>query len=377
MNTAIARPKVSHFQEANIWTSLLQHDSWEELWVTATPKSEESMAQTVARVATALVERGATAVNLHAFGPSVSNPNPETCIQQIFRADFPVTWISQRECAGVGGVFVHAVRGINPKPIHIDGRTVGCLLEDDLARWVYLGDLRPEHLMATAATQTAEVLSSIVRALASEDLTFADVVRTRFYLDDILGWYGDFNRVRTEFFREHKVFDGLLPASTGIGAPNPSGSSLVAALVAIRAKEGAPVASRTVASPLQRSAEEYGSSFSRAVETRTPELQRLMISGTASIDPDGHTLFHDDPLGQIRQTMEVAEAILKSRGFTWADVVRGIAYFPDAALIPAYRAYARDLRLPEFPLILAEGVVCRDDLLFEIEVDAVRSTEST
>ncbi len=374
MNTAIASTNVRNFQRGGVRTATLQHDDWEELWVTATPMPNESFTRTIARAVDALAEEEATAINLHGFGTPISGGNLESWIRRTFRADFPVTWISQREGTGLGGVFVHAVRGIDSQPIRIGGRTVGCLIEDHSARWAYLGGLLPEHPTATAAAQTAEVLRSIDRALASVNLTFGDVLRTRFYLDDILGWYGDFNRVRTEFFREHRVFEGLLPASTGIGAANPSGSALVAALVAVRANESAPVVSRTIASPLQRSAEEYGSSFSRAVETCAPGLRRLMISGTAAIDPAGKTMFLDDPAGQIRQTMEVTEAILKSRGFTWADVVRGIAYFPDAALVPAYWDYARNVHLPELPLIMAEGVVCRDDLLFEIEVDAVRST---
>jgi hypothetical protein len=37
-----------------------------------------------------------------------------------------------------------------------------------------------------------------------------------------------------------------------------------------------------------------------------------------------------------------------------------------------YRRVAEELGIPRFPLAVSHADVCRDDLLFEIEVDAVK-----
>jgi enamine deaminase RidA (YjgF/YER057c/UK114 family) len=124
---------------------------------------------------------------------------------------------------------------------------------------------------------------------------------------------------------------------------------------------------------LQSSARDYGSSFSRAVEVAMPDHRRLYVSGTASIDKEGRTVFLDDTRAQVRLTMEVVQAILQSRGMDWADVTRSLAYFKRAEDAPLLGTYCRDNTLAPFPVIVAENDVCRDDLLFEIEVDAVQA----
>ena len=42
----------------------------------------------------------------------------------------------------------------------------------------------------------------------------------------ILDWYGDFNRTRDAFFSSRGIFDGLVPASTGMAGSNPQGTAL-------------------------------------------------------------------------------------------------------------------------------------------------------
>ena len=104
-----------------------------------------------------------------------------------------------------------------------------------------------------------------------------------------------------------------------------------------------------------------------------PDHRRLYVSGTASIDKEGRTVFLDDTRAQVRLTMEVVQAILQSRDMDWADVTRSLAYFKRAEDAPLLGTYCRDNDLAPFPVIVAENDVCRDDLLFEIEVDAVQA----
>ena len=53
----------------------------------------------------------------------------------------------------------------------------------------------------------------------------------------------------------------------------------------------------------------------------------------------------------------------------WNDLVRGIAYFKDMAYLPIYKRVASNI--PRFPLAVSRAYICRHDLVFEIEVDAV------
>jgi enamine deaminase RidA (YjgF/YER057c/UK114 family) len=128
-----------------------------------------------------------------------------------------------------------------------------------------------------------------------------------------------------------------------------------------------------VKSPMQNSAEDYGSSFSRAAEIVMPDQRRLYVSGTASIDKSGATVHVGDIDAQISLTMDVVHAILKSRNMDWKHVTRSLAYVRNIDDADRYEAYARENDLESLPTVLTHNVVCRDDLLFEIEVDAVTS----
>jgi hypothetical protein len=68
--------------------------------------------------------------------------------------------------------------------------------------------------------------------------------------------------------------------------------------------------------------------------------------------------------------MDAVKAILHSRGMNWNNLVRGIAYFKNMAYLPIYKRVA--FNIPRFPLAVSHADVCRHDLLFEIEIDAVQ-----
>jgi enamine deaminase RidA (YjgF/YER057c/UK114 family) len=190
------------------------------------------------------------------------------------------------------------------------------------------------------------------------------------YLDNLLDWYEEFNVARTRFFQSRGVFERLTPASTGIGASNPAGAALTAGALAIRPKHDR-VEIHEVQSPLQCPATEYRSSFSRAVEVAFPDRRYITISGTASIALGGATLYEGDVVKQIHMSLDVVEAILKSRGYDWADTVRAIGYFRDINDLSVFDAICKERGIAPLPLAPAHTIVCRDDLLFEIELDAV------
>lgn len=287
--------------------------------------------------------------------------------------DWPFSWLQGDACDSgeVSAMQAVAVAGVKLEPVILAGKTVGYFYEDENARYCRLAGLQPEDVSRSREEQSRSVFERMVEALAQCDMKFTDTVRTWLYLDHLLDWYDEFNVVRTEFFEKYDVFNHMVPASTGIGARNPQGAAMTADLLAVVPKSDA-VTIEAVTSPLQESAMDYRSSFSRAAEIGYPTHRTMYISGTASIEPKGATVHLDDPKAQIALTMEVVKALLHSRDMDWADVSRGIAYFKDSDSVALYKDFCEQHRIPEFPLAISHADVCRHDLLFEIEIDATK-----
>jgi enamine deaminase RidA (YjgF/YER057c/UK114 family) len=290
------------------------------------------------------------------------------------KPEWPLFWLQGDVCPGtqISGAQAFVVDEATVRYIKLDGRIVGSYWEDDDADYSLLAGILPVSFDATPGGQAYSSFEQIETALSKVGMDFSHVVRTWLYLDKLLDWYDEFNVARTNFFLSRGVFDRLIPASTGIGASNPYGAALASGALAIRPKHD-QIQIREVASPLQCAATEYRSSFSRAVEVTFPEHRYLTISGTASIAPSGESLYQGDVVKQIHLTLDVVQAILKSRGYEWADTVRAIAYFRDINDLPAFDAILKERGIAPLPLAPAHTIVCRDDLLFEIELDAMKN----
>jgi enamine deaminase RidA (YjgF/YER057c/UK114 family) len=290
--------------------------------------------------------------------------------------DWPTLWLEGDVCPGdqISSMQEFVVLDQPLRRITIGNRVVGTSWSDADADYCLLAGVLPADLTASGGEQTTSCFEQIEAALQMADMDFSHVARTWLYLDDLLAWYDEFNIARTDFFESHGVFDRLVPASTGIGARNPAGAAIAAGALAIRPRHSG-VTIKEVKSPLQCSATEYRSSFSRAVEITLPTRRFLTISGTASIAPAGESLFQGDVVRQIHLTLDVVEAILKSRGMDWPNTVRAVGYFRNIADLPTFNVCCLERGIMPLPLAPAHATVCREDLLFEMELDAV-STDS-
>jgi enamine deaminase RidA (YjgF/YER057c/UK114 family) len=314
----------------------------------------------------------ATIISLTIFGSVRAQPAAEEAMRHVFRRiNWPVTWVegASDNDQPIAGIQAFAFTDGKSTPVILHGRVVGSVFEEAGIRHCLLGDLRPQDCSIPRPDQFRQTLENVNDALASAGFSFGDVVRTWFFLDKLLSWYDDFNQIRTQAYDAIKFRTGSLPASTGISGRNPAGSALVVGIWAMQPLNDS-VRIREVPSPLQCPAPAYGSSFSRAMEISSPAGRRLLISGTASIAPEGRTLWPESLGRQIEQTMAVVEAILTSRGFALPHLTRATAYLKHRADIPAFEAWRGGWGLHPLSVITTHCGVCRDDLLFELEADA-------
>lgn len=347
---------------------------FEKLYITAHPSVDHPYSM-FRNLAQCVSENGARIIQQFVFGGTELHGDGMKAIEEACGPiNWPVTWIQGDGASGnlLTGTQAYAITGDNVELI-LDGTEVaGVIYEDEHARYCLLGDLRPDDISASREEQTRATFEKMETLLDKAGMDFSHVVRTWIYLDRLLEWYDEFNEVRTQFFNERGVFERMVPASTGIGVGNPAGAALVTDVKAVKPKTD-QVKIFAVPSPLQCPAIDYKSSFSRAVEIQLPDYRQLLISGTASIEPEGATVHIGDTAKQIDLTMRVVKAILDARDMSWEDTTRAIAYFKDVNDVHLLYKYFDDNDMPSMPVAIAHSDICRDDLLFEIEIDTAKS----
>jgi enamine deaminase RidA (YjgF/YER057c/UK114 family) len=358
-------------QDPNFDAAIFSRQRLEEIHATLLLETNEAPGRPLERLAELLRERKAALVKVEVFGDLSVYTNILGRFARLFpEFSGPFIWLEGKtSIEGAAGMHLWAVGGTSVSPVIQDGQVVGSTFNDGFARHVILNDVLPDHFSAAPALQAVQAFERLQNILEQYGMGFHQVARTWFYLDNILDWYGRFNRVRAGLFKRWKVFESTVPASTGIGVSNASGAALACGLWAVQpCAESFPV--RELASPLQCPAPSYGSCFSRAVEIRSPDFRRILVSGTASIHPDGSTARCGDLNGQIELTMEVIEAILEANDMDFSDATRATAYFKDVRHAPFFADW-RKRREIQLPVLMVQGEVCRDDLLFELELDAL------
>ncbi len=344
------------------------HDGVKAYHITA-QASGENMQEVFGQVMDETERRDAKIAFQYLFGGRQFHP---LAVAAIDKLDWPLTLLHGDSCSGssITGTQFIAISGAELNPVMDGARLVGNWYDTADARYCLLGDIRADDLSLSREEQARAVFEKMEILLKQADMEFTDIARTWIYLNDLLEWYDEFNVVRSQFFRERGVFEKMVPASTGIGAGTAAGEAMVCALLAVKPKNE-KVKVFPVGSPLQCPALDYKSSFARAVEIDQPGSRLLTVSGTASIEPNGKTAHLGDCEKQIQLTMEVVHEILKSRGMDWGNTARAIAYFKDISEVHLLEKYCRERHLPEIPIAISHADICRHDLLFELELDAV------
>lgn len=286
---------------------------------------------------------------------------------------WPVSYVEGAPAEGDGLAGIHLTATTGPcQPLKADGRTVGTVVEHGGSRYVYLSDLR-----YPGCTDRVEAVRYMYgraeQYLAAAGCRFRDVVRAWIFLADILDWYGEFNRLRTEAFRRFGLVTDAgaewLPASTGIEARPPDDSPCSMDLVAIC---GSGHQALMLKSSAQGEAFDYGSAFSRAVAVVEEAGETVYVSGTAAVGCEGQSVGVGDLHQQVLHTLDSVEALIAPRGFSLQDFSNATVFLKRGCDVETVRQVftTRAPRLLKGLFVRAD--ICRPELLFEIDGLAVK-----
>lgn len=270
----------------------------------------------------------------------------------------------------ISGLQVHAIVSDSElTSIMYDNQPVGRRLTIQDRSWVHLGALTAPSTQSPQE-QTQTVFRNAQEILATMNMSFHHVARTWVWLRDILNWYDEFNDARTDLFVELSLVNSngvvsYLPASTGIGVAPANNSTIGLELFAI--SDGTETIENFMHVKDQPSAFSYGSAFARACTAPTPAGSTLFISGTAAIDDQGITEHQDDAKAQIEATIHHIRAILNEANVNDDEVLSAIVYAKNPVIAKCFQEHFSNLT---WPCIETVAAVCRDDLLFEIELTA-------
>lgn len=117
-------------------------------------------------------------------------------------------------------------------------------------------------------------------------------------------------------------------------------------------------------------------SFSRGMRVDAGGAAFLFISGTASVNEKGESLYPGDFEKQARRMFENVTALLKSENATWENIVRTTIYIADMRnydkLNAVRNAFYKEQGLKEFPAsTCVEARLCRTELMVEMEAIAI------
>jgi enamine deaminase RidA (YjgF/YER057c/UK114 family) len=229
----------------------------------------------------------------------------------------------------------------------------------------------------TRPQQARRLIHRAARILESQGVSYRNVVRTWFYLQDILNWYPEFNEARSAVYRELGLMprngDGnlWLPASTGIQGEATGEVACALDLLAVAGLPETPTMLKQLHSSAQPEALSYGSAFSRGVLIHQPDVAVMQVSGTAAIGEQGRSLYPGDGGAQIVCTFDKVAALIGQEGASLSDIAAACVFVkhPEDALV--YQKRAGALGLKNLPAVVMVADVCRPELLFEIDAEVV------
>jgi enamine deaminase RidA (YjgF/YER057c/UK114 family) len=294
-------------------------------------------------------------------------------------ADGPVTYVEGRPPWGEGlaGIIIHAVSSDSAGDVWTimdGGEPCGRGWRRNGSAYLMLQNIQGEG--ASRPSQVRRMFERAESILRDNGASYKNVARTWLYLSEILKWYPDFNKARSEKYGEFGIMPGpgdtrlLLPASTGIGADTPSGAAASMDLLAIVGKDDRTSPVRKLTNRKQLDAFRYGAAFSRGAVIKENDVTIIQISGTAAIDEHGVSLYPGDIRAQINCTFDKIDSLLKQEGAGLADICAATVFVKLPEHVEMFWEIAAERGLEDFPAVCVVADVCREELLFEIDAEA-------
>ena len=242
------------------------------------------------------------------------------------------------------------------------------------------------HLFQTVHFTVAEAAAMTVRELTveafhrhgawleEEGLSLRDnCVRTWLFVRDIDTNYHEVVEGRNEVFREY----GLTPQTHFIASTGIDGNSDNVAAVCIDFwsvdDEGMKVQYLHAQDHLNPTSE-YGVAFERGTRFISDGVERILISGTASIDKAGNCLFMGDVVKQAGRLFDNIRSLLADGGAGLEDITAMNVYLRDFSDHGVIKALL-NRRFPCVPRVITLAPVCRPQWLIETECIVSRSAE--
>lgn len=119
---------------------------------------------------------------------------------------------------------------------------------------------------------------------------------------------------------------------------------------------------------------EYGVAFERGTSFTSDGVQRILISGTASIDRAGNCIFQGDVLKQTERLFENISYLLADGGCSLEEIKSMNVYLRDLSDYEPVKMYL-DEHFPNVARVISWAPVCRPLWLIETECIVSRNVD--
>lgn len=220
--------------------------------------------------------------------------------------------------------------------------------------------------------QTIKLFNNLKESMALNSLNMAEhLIRTWVYVQAVDINYEGMVKARREVFEQEGLSENThYVSSTGIEGRHYLPSSLVFmdayVLEGLKEEQLRFLYAPEHLSPTQV----YGVTFERGTTIEYGDRRHVFISGTASIDNRGRTLYSMDIQAQTERMFENVEALLTEAGAGFGDLAHVIVYLRDMADYGVVKRLVNS-KLPEVPQVFVLAPVCRTQWLVEMECMAI------
>lgn len=223
-----------------------------------------------------------------------------------------------------------------------------------------------------AYSQTLVLFDELCDVINRHGGTIRDnCMRTWIFVRDIDINYPQVVKARNDVFNmKGLTSDTHFIASTGIGAEMPCIDAKVRMDAYSLIGHSADQVKYLVAPDHLNPTIQYGVAFERGTAITYGDRRHVLISGTASINNKGEIINVGDVAAQGRRALENVKALLSEAGCGLQDIASAIVYLRDIADYGRACLLMQQL-LPDTPLVIVSGPVCRPGWLIELECVAI------